>query len=123
MLRCRPPRAAVPRHSPCERLLTSRPPGPAHKERVTQLSDHATPDADQGTEPDARFTLANERTFLAWSRTSLALVVGGPSTRARDAMTRRSPPIVSVPARTAPAPIRKVSAVPSAVVIFVHNPK
>jgi putative membrane protein len=65
------------RNSPCERLLTSRPRGFADKERATQLSDHATPDADQGTEPDARFTLANERTFLAWSRTSLALVVAG----------------------------------------------
>jgi putative membrane protein len=30
-----------------------------------------------GTEPDARFTFANERTFLAWSRTALALVVAG----------------------------------------------
>lgn len=30
-----------------------------------------------GTEPDARFTLANERTFLAWIRTSLALMAGG----------------------------------------------
>jgi putative membrane protein len=29
------------------------------------------------TEPDARFTLANERTFLAWNRTALALVVAG----------------------------------------------
>jgi inner membrane protein YidH len=39
----------------------------------------ATPDgpAADGCEPDARFTFANERTFLAWSRTSLALVVGG----------------------------------------------
>ncbi|MTD13043.1 DUF202 domain-containing protein [Nakamurella sp. YIM 132087] len=27
-----------------------------------------------GEEPDARFTFANERTFLAWIRTSLALV-------------------------------------------------
>ena len=33
-------------------------------------------DAD-GTEPDPRFTFANERTFLAWSRTALALVVAG----------------------------------------------
>jgi putative membrane protein len=32
---------------------------------------------DIGSEPDARFTYANERTFLAWSRTSLALVVTG----------------------------------------------
>ncbi|HEY1641799.1 MAG TPA: DUF202 domain-containing protein [Streptosporangiaceae bacterium] len=29
------------------------------------------------TEPDARFTMANERTFLAWSRTALALIVAG----------------------------------------------
>ena len=27
-----------------------------------------------GTEPDPRFSLANERTFLAWIRTSLALL-------------------------------------------------
>ena len=32
---------------------------------------------DDGTEPDPRFTFANERTFLAWSRTSLALVAAG----------------------------------------------
>jgi putative membrane protein len=31
----------------------------------------------EGTEPDPRFTLANERTFLAWIRTALALVAGG----------------------------------------------
>jgi putative membrane protein len=30
-----------------------------------------------GTEPDPRFTLANERTFLAWIRTSLAMLGGG----------------------------------------------
>jgi putative membrane protein len=29
------------------------------------------------TEPDPRFTMANERTFLAWSRTALALVAAG----------------------------------------------
>ena len=29
---------------------------------------------DNGTEPDYRFTLANERTFLAWQRTALGLL-------------------------------------------------
>lgn len=28
-------------------------------------------------EPDARFTYANERTFLAWNRTALALIATG----------------------------------------------
>lgn len=31
----------------------------------------------EGEEPDPRFTLANERTFLAWIRTSLAFLAGG----------------------------------------------
>lgn len=31
----------------------------------------------QGSEPDPRFSLANERTFLAWVRTSLALLASG----------------------------------------------
>jgi putative membrane protein len=32
---------------------------------------------ESGTDPDYRFTLANERTFLAWIRTALALIAGG----------------------------------------------
>lgn len=31
----------------------------------------------EGSTPDYRFSLANERTFLAWLRTALALVGGG----------------------------------------------
>jgi uncharacterized membrane protein YidH (DUF202 family) len=31
---------------------------------------------EQGSEPDYRFTLANERTFLAWVRTALAILAG-----------------------------------------------
>lgn len=31
----------------------------------------------EGEEPDYRFSLANERTFLAWIRTALALLAGG----------------------------------------------
>lgn len=32
---------------------------------------------EEGSTPDYRFSLANERTFLAWIRTALALVAGG----------------------------------------------
>lgn len=31
----------------------------------------------QGRDPDPRFTMANERTFLAWIRTALALLAAG----------------------------------------------
>jgi inner membrane protein YidH len=32
---------------------------------------------ERGTDPDPRFSFANERTFLAWIRTALALVAAG----------------------------------------------
>jgi putative membrane protein len=35
-----------------------------------------------GNQPDYRFSLANERTFLAWIRTGLALIGGGLATAA-----------------------------------------
>ncbi len=37
-----------------------------------------------GTRPDHRFSLANERTFLAWIRTSLAFLAGGVALDAVD---------------------------------------
>lgn len=39
------------------------------------MSDEAA--QPEECEPDYRFTLANERTFLAWIRTALGLVAGG----------------------------------------------
>ncbi len=43
-----------------------------------------------GTEPDPRFTFANERTFLAWIRTALGFVAAGV---ALAAVTRLGSPI------------------------------
>ncbi len=41
-----------------------------------------------GEEPDARASLANERTFLAWVRTGLALAAGGVALEALDLPVR-----------------------------------
>ena len=42
---------------------------------MTQRRPHWVYEA--GQEPDPRYTLANERTFLAWVRTALAMLAGG----------------------------------------------
>jgi len=50
-------------------------------ERPDERADERTAFARRlfpdGEEPDPRFTLANERTFLAWTRTALAFLAGG----------------------------------------------
>ncbi|GAB3692078.1 YidH family protein [Corynebacterium nasicanis] len=40
----------------------------------SRLDQRLFPD---GEEPDPQFTLSNERTYLAWTRTSLAFLAGG----------------------------------------------
>jgi putative membrane protein len=42
--------------------------------RVTRWSARLR---ESGEDPDPRFSFANERTFLAWVRTALALMAGG----------------------------------------------
>ena len=66
-----------------------------------------------GSDPDPRFTLANERTFLAWIRTSLALIAGGVALEAFD---------VSLPAtlRTAVSAFMLVVAIILPVVAWVQ---
>jgi inner membrane protein YidH len=49
-----------------------------HRDAASRAAGRApAAGAPDGTEPDARFTFANERTFLAWTRTALAFVVAG----------------------------------------------
>jgi putative membrane protein len=52
--------------------------------RATASGEHGDEEPDDhrpleevGEDPDPRFTFANERTFLAWNRTALALIGGG----------------------------------------------
>jgi len=46
-------------------------------ERMTDAHDDTTVHDDEVPMVDPRFTLANERTFLSWIRTSLALIATG----------------------------------------------
>jgi putative membrane protein len=45
--------------------------------RLAALAQRERQLEEIGTEPDPRFTWANERTFLAWNRTALALIAAG----------------------------------------------
>lgn len=44
---------------------------------LRRLHGRRPPMRSVGHDPDYRFSLANERTFLAWIRTALALLAGG----------------------------------------------
>lgn len=48
-----------------------------------------------GEEPDARFSLANERTYLAWTRTSLALFGAGVALEALDVPIEPVPRVIA----------------------------
>ena len=74
--------------APRPAVLSSVWPGPRRPValRVTVAAEHPpeTPPPrwpgwvfDVGTDPDYRFSFANERTFLAWIRTALALIAAG----------------------------------------------
>jgi len=69
-----------------------------------QRSAHSARILGGGIEPDPRFTLANERTFLAWIRTALALLAGGVAVEAF------TPDTFEPPVRTALAVILLVLA-------------
>lgn len=51
--------------------------GPQLPGQATEARTEDTPPGDVGAEPDPRFSFANERTFLAWNRTALALIAAG----------------------------------------------
>ena len=65
------PRTSPPSSSP--RVLAR-----LRRRGATMSSDPAGPGAGRTeSDPDVRFTYANERTFLAWNRTALALIATG----------------------------------------------
>ena len=69
---------------------------------------------DEGKEPDYRFSLANERTFLAWIRTSLSLLA------AAVAIVQLVPPFHVAGARTAIGVILALAGLGSAVLAYTR---
>ncbi|MFR9729554.1 YidH family protein [Saccharopolyspora sp. MS10] len=67
-----------------------------------------------GEEPDPRFTLANERTFLAWIRTALALMAAGVGVEALNAASTTGPD----PLRTSLAVLLVLAGVACSVAAF-----
>ena len=65
----------APARTPAGRRLSAAAlPGQPTRER---RPDERRGPAVTGDEPDPRFSFANERTFLAWNRTALALIAAG----------------------------------------------
>ena len=74
------PRIPAGRETPTDGSSPTNPAGPGSAAPPAAAPPAAAPPAaapPAGAEPDARFTFANERTFLAWIRTALALVAAG----------------------------------------------
>jgi putative membrane protein len=68
----------VARPHPADGSATEGEGQPAAADVEQRLREHrATPLGECGDAPDPRFSFANERTFLAWSRTALALIAAG----------------------------------------------
>jgi putative membrane protein len=68
------PRIRAGRETPTDASSPANPAAPGSPVPPASVPPAAGP---PGVEPDARFTFANERTFLAWIRTALALVAAG----------------------------------------------
>jgi putative membrane protein len=69
---------------------------------------------DEGDDPDYRFTLANERTFLAWVRTALSLMAGS------VAVVQLLPPFRIAGARTVLGVLLALIGVATAIFAYVR---
>lgn len=69
---------------------------------------------DVGSEPDPRFSLANERTLLAWLRTALALMAAGVGTAALGS----APPLRGTSLAVVPAVLLLVAGILSSAGAF-----
>lgn len=67
---------------------------------------------DEGKDPDYRYSLANERTFLAWIRTSLSLIAGS------VAVVQLVPPFRVENARTALGLLLAAAGVATAILAY-----
>ena len=79
---------------------------------------------DVGTEPDPRFSLANERTFLSWVRTALALLAGAValhSLQLPQTSWLRGIVVVPIDYRSAPSLVDRIGGIVSARLTLVGD--